>query len=42
MKFKLMEFTQMKIDEPKPGDKLGFNPDKLIESSVESCDYRST
>ncbi|MCI6351619.1 MAG: hypothetical protein MR768_06935, partial [Collinsella sp.] len=68
MTFKLMEFTQMKIDEPKPGDKLGFNPDKLIgpesketktevsdidraghinpdkliESSVESCDYPST
>ena len=68
MAFKLMEFTQMKIDEPKPGDKLGFNhdkligpesketktevsdidradyinPDKLIESSVESYDYPST
>lgn len=68
MTFKLMEFTQMKIDEPKPGDKLGFNPDKLIgpesketktevsdidradyinpdkliESSVESYDYPST
>ena len=68
MTFKLMEFTQMKIDDPKPGEKLGFNhdkligpesketktevsdidradyinPDKLIESSVESCDYPST
>ena len=68
MEFKLMGFKQMKVDEPKPGDKLGFNPDKLIgpesketkaevsdidrtdsinpdkliESSVESCDHLST
>lgn len=68
MKFKPMEFRQMKDGGAKLGDKLGFNPDKLIglesketkaevcnidrtdsinpdkliESSVESCDYPST
>lgn len=68
MKFKPTEFKQMKDGGARLGDKLGFNPDKLIgfgsketkaevcnidrtdsinpdkliESSVESCDYPST
>lgn len=68
MEFKPTEFKQMKDGGTKLGDKLGFNPDKLIgfgsketkaevcnidrtdsinpdkliESSVESCDYPST